>query len=91
MKKHFLITGALVGLFFTSCTKDFECTCTSTTTSTVGGVVTTTTSDPNTVTIKSTTRAIARDNCFGTESTDEYTNFNGDLVTNQYSSDCELK
>ena len=90
MKKYYLITGVIAGLFFTSCTKDFECTCTATTTTTSGGVTNTTTSEPQTVTIKNTSKAIARDNCYGTEYTNEYTDWNNNLVTTQYSSECEL-
>ena len=91
MNKNIFIVGLVLGLTVLSCTKDFECTCTSTRAETTNGVTETEVSEPDVVIIKETKISIARDNCLGTEYTYEYTNWEEDVVSVQYSSDCELK
>jgi hypothetical protein len=91
MNKQIFVICLILGLSITSCTKDFECTCTSTTTTTTNGVTESVTSNPQVVLIKETKKSIARDNCFGTESSYEYTDWNDEVVNVISSSDCELK
>ena len=90
MKKYLtLLSGLFAIIFLSSCTKDFECECTYTETETGGGS-TTTTSYTTSVTLKETTKDVARRNCLSTEETDTDT-YGGTTYTYTYVSDCELK
>ena len=91
MKKYLaLISGIFTALFFSSCTKNFDCECTETYTYTDGSGQTETTSSTSTVTIKETTRDVARRNCLGYEYTDTYT-YGNSTYSYTYARDCELK
>ena len=91
MKKYFtLLSGIFTALFFTSCTKDFECECTTTYTYSSSDSQTQSTSTTSSVTLKETTRDVARRNCLSIESTETDT-YDNITYTSTYITDCELK
>lgn len=80
MRKYLSLLGGIgLVLFSTSCKKDYDCECTDED------------GDEFTFTLVEVTKKQAKANCISTESTDTYTDYNGNPQTFTSESDCELK